>query len=125
MSELEMRESSIEWEAIDKNTRKQKIRTTAPNLSFTFHADDLRSKIKEFAREPLADTECFATTLNLVEALSDTGTEARRARAWATADLQSLEQLLQLPVPYVPCAMAVLGSQVAKEIIPSDVREQL
>jgi hypothetical protein len=36
-----------------------------------------------------------------------------------------LQQLPQLPIPYVPCAMAVLGSQVAKEIIPSDVREQL
>ena len=125
MSELGLRESGMVWDAISKLAKKQKIRTTAPNLSFTFHADDLRTKIKEFAREPLADTECFATTLNLVEALSDTGTEARRARAWATADLETLGQLPQLPIPYVPCAMAVLGSQVAKEIIPSDVREQL
>jgi hypothetical protein len=125
MRDLGLRESGMVWEIIGKLARKQKIRTTAPNLSFTFHTDDLRTKIKEFAREPLADTECFATTLKLVEALSDTNTEARRARAWATADLETLQQLPQLPIPYVPCAMAVLGSQVAKEIIPSDVREQL
>ncbi len=125
MSDLGLRESGMVWEAIEKLAKKQKIRTTAPNLSFTFHADDLRAKIKEFSREPLADTECFATTLDLVEALSDKDIEAQRAQAWATADLETLARLPQLPVPYVPCAMAVLGSQVAKEIIPSDVREQL
>ncbi len=125
MSDLGLRESGMVWEAIEKLAKKQKIHVTAPNLSFTFHADDLRAKIKEFSREPLADTECFAATLDLVEALSDTNTEAQRARAWATADLETLQRLPQLPIPYVPCAMAVLGSQVAKEIIPADVREQL
>jgi hypothetical protein len=125
MSDLGLRESGMVWEVIGKLAKKQKIPTTAPNLSFIFHADDLRAKIKEFSREPLADTECFATTLDLTEALSDTETEARRARAWATADLETLQQLPQLPIPYVPCAMAVLGSQVAKEVVPSDVREQL
>ena len=38
---------------------------------------------------------------------------------------KSVVTLPPLPNPYVPCAMAVLGSEVAKEIIPTDIREQL
>jgi hypothetical protein len=91
----------------------------------TFPTDGLKDKIREFSRQPLADLECFSATLDLTEALSDTATEERRARAWATADLETLESLPPLPNPYVPCAMAVLSSEVAKEIIPTDIREQL
>jgi hypothetical protein len=125
MSELGLRESGMVWEEIEKLAKKQQIPTTSPNLHFPIHTDDIKAKIKEFSREPLADTECFSSTLDLTEALSDQPTEARRARAWATADLETLNSLPQLPNPYVPCAMAVLGSQVAKEIIPADIREQL
>ena len=108
-----------------KLAKKRKIPTTAPSLKFTFHTRDLKSKLKEFSREALADTECFAATLDLTEALSDRATESRRAQAWATADLATLESLPPLPNPYLPCAMAVLSSEVAKEIIPTDIREQL
>lgn len=123
--ELKLRESGMVWEAVGKLARKRKIPVTTPNVEFKFHTRDLKSKIREFSRESLADTECFAATLDLTEALSDTLTESRRAHAWATADLETLESLPPLPNPYVPCAMAVLGSEVAKEIIPTDIREQL
>jgi TraB family protein len=123
--DLGLRESGMVWEVVGKIAKKHQIATTAPLLEFKFHTDDLRSKIKEFARESLADTECFAATLDLTEALSDSVTEARRARAWATADLATLDSLPPLPNPFVPCAMAVLGSQVAREIIPADIREKL
>jgi hypothetical protein len=123
--ELGLRERGMVWEVVGKLAKKQKIATTTPDLHFVFHTDDLKSKIKEFSREPLADTECFAVTLTLTEAVADTATEERRARAWATADLETLNSLAVLPNPYVPCAMAVLGSQVAREILPADIREQL
>jgi len=123
--ELGLRESGMVWEVVGKLAKKNRIPTTTPNLHFTFHTDDLKEKIKEFSREPLADTECFATTLELVEALADSATEARRARAWATADLATLDSLPPLPNPYIPCATAVMGSQVAREIIPADLRERL
>lgn len=123
--ELKLRESGMVWEVVGTLAKKRKIPVTTPNLEFRFHTRDLKTKIKEFSRESLADTECFAATLDLTEALSDTVTEARRARAWATADLATLESLPPLPNPYVPCAMAVLSSEVAKEIIPTDIREQL
>jgi TraB family protein len=125
LDELGLRESGMVWETIGKLAKKHKIPATIPYLRFKFHTDDLKAKIKEFSREQLADTECFASTLDLTEALADSATEARRARAWATADLATLDSLPALPNPYVPCAMAVLGSQVAKEIIPTDIREQL
>jgi hypothetical protein len=125
LDDLGLRASGMVWEVIGKLAKKRAIKTTTPQLQFKFHTDDLKAKLKEFAREPLADTECFAVTLDLIEALSDTAIESRRARAWATADLATLDALPPLPNPYLPCAMAMLGSQVAREIIPADIREQL
>jgi hypothetical protein len=125
LDELKLRDGGMVFEVVGKLARKRKIPVTVPNLEFKFHTRDLRAKIKEFSRESLPDTECFIATLDLVEALSDTITEGRRAHAWATADLATLDSLPVLPNPYVPCAMAVLDSGVAKEVIPADVREQL
>jgi TraB/PrgY/gumN family len=124
-ADLGLRDRGMVWEVVGKVAKKNKIKTTTPDLHFTVHTDDLKSKIREFAREPLADTQCFAATLDLTEAVADSATEERRARAWATADLATLASLPPLPNPFVPCAVAVLGSQVAKEIIPGDIREQI
>jgi hypothetical protein len=123
--DLKLRDSGMVWEVVGKLAKKRKIPVTTPSLKFTFHTRELKTKIKEFSRESLPDTECFATTLDLVEALSDRVTEGRRAHAWATADLATLDSLPPLPNPYVPCAMAVLGSDVAREVIPADIRERL
>jgi hypothetical protein len=123
--DLDLREGGIVWDVVGRIARRRKIAPITPSLEFTFHTRDLKAKIKEFSRESLADTECFAVTLDLTEALSDGATQARRAHAWATADLATLESLPPLPNPYVPCAMAVLGSQVARELIPADIREKL
>jgi hypothetical protein len=123
--ELRLRESGMVWEVVGKLAKKRKIPTTTPTLEFKFRTRDLKSKIKEFSRATLSDTECFAVTLDLTEALSDHDTEARRAQAWATADLATLESLPPLPNPFVPCATAVLDTGLAKEIIPADIREQL
>ena len=125
LDDLKLRESGFVWDVIGKLAKKHDIKTTTPTLKFKFHTRDLKAKLKEFSREPLADTECFSVTLDLTAALADGDTEARRARAWATADLATLQSLPPLPSPYLPCAMAVLGSQFAREIIPADIREQL
>jgi hypothetical protein len=125
VDDLGLQESGMVWEVVGKLAKKYKIKVSSPSLKFTFPADEIRSKLKEFSREELADTECFAATLDLTEALSDGATQSRRAQAWATGDLATLESLPPLPNPYLSCAMAVLNSQVAKQVIPSDVREQL
>ena len=125
IDDLKLRESGMVWEVIGKLAKKHKIRTTAPKIKFAIHTRDIKTRLKEFSKESLADTECFATTLDFVVALADTQTEARRARAWATADLETLQSLPPLPNAYVPCITAVLGSQFAREIVPADIREQI
>jgi hypothetical protein len=123
--ELKLREGGVVWDVIGGLAKKHKIKVNAPSLKFTFKRSEVRAKLKEFSRESLADSECFATTLDLAEALADRETQDARARAWATADLDTLARLPPLPSPNLPCAMAVLGSQVARELIPADIREQV
>jgi hypothetical protein len=123
--ELDLRDSGMVWDVVGKLAKEKKIAVTSPTMAFTFKRDEIRAKIKEFSRESLPDVECFATTLDLTEALSDRDTENTRAHAWATGDLQALGALRPLPNPSLPCAMAVMSSQVARAVIPTDIREQL
>ena len=123
--DLGLRERGMVWEVVEKLAKKRKITTTTPNLKFKFPTAELKTKIQEFSREPLADTECFVATLDLTEALSNTEIESQRARAWATADLATLESLPPLPNPYLPCAMALLNTEFAKAVVPADIREQV
>jgi hypothetical protein len=125
IDDLKLRERGMVWEAVEKLAKKHKIATTTPNLKIKFPTSELKAKIKEFSRESIADTECFVSTLDLTEALTDSDTEAQRAHAWATADLATLESLPTLPNPYLPCAMALLNTTFAKQIVPADIREQL
>ena len=125
IDDLGLRESGMVWEVVGKLAKKHKIPVNSPSLKFTFPVADIKSKIKEFQREKLADTECLAVTLDLTEALSDTATQSRRAKAWATADLATLQSLPPLPNTNLPCSMAVLSSETAKGIVPADIREQL
>ncbi|MEJ0084263.1 MAG: TraB/GumN family protein [Pseudomonadota bacterium] len=123
--ELKLRDNGMVWDVVGKLAKQHKIRVTSPTIAFTIKRAEIRAKIKEFSRESLSDVECFATTLDLTEALSDRDTENSRARAWATGDLATLSALPPLPSPTLPCVMAVMSSQVARELIPADIREQL
>jgi hypothetical protein len=123
--ELKLREGGAVWEVIGKLAQDHKIKVTQPLLKFTFPRSEVRAKLKEFSRESLADVECFGTMLSLTEALGDRTTMNARAHAWAVGDHETLRQLPPLPTPYLPCAMAVLNSQVAREVIPSDIRDKV
>jgi TraB family protein len=123
--ELELRDSGMVWEVVGKLAKQRKIRVTSPLITYTVKRDEIRAKLKEFSRESLSDVECFATTLDLTEALSHRDTENARASAWATGDLATLAALPPLPSPVLPCVMAVMSSQIAREVIPADIREQL
>src|SRR4029079_18826930 len=46
--ELKLRDGGMVWEGVGKLARKHEIPVTAPNLKFTFHTRDLKTKIKEF-----------------------------------------------------------------------------
>jgi hypothetical protein len=123
--DLKLREGGAVWEVIGKLSAKHKIKVTSPMLRFTIKRSEVRTKLKEFSRESLPDVECFGTMLALTEALGDRATQAARAHAWAVGDTQALTNLPALPSPYLPCAMAVMSSQVAREVVPSDVRAKV
>jgi hypothetical protein len=123
--DLKLREGGAVWEVIGKLAEKHEIKVTSPRLRFTIKRREVRAKIKEFSRESLSDVECFDTMLRLTEALGDRETQNARAHAWATGDTQALVQLPALPSPYLPCAMAVMNSQVAREVVPADIREKV
>lgn len=125
IDDLKLRESGMVWDVVSKIAEKRKKKVTSPNFKFTFKRSEVRDKLKEFSRESLADVECFSSMLDYTEALSRSETESARAHAWATGDIAALEALPQLPNPGLPCAMAVLNSQVARNVFPADIREQL
>jgi hypothetical protein len=123
--DLKLRESGAVWEVIGKLAEKHKIKVTTPMLRFTIKRSEVRAKLKEFSRESLPDVECFGTMLALTEALGDRATQDARAHAWAVGDTQALMNIPALPSPYLPCAMAVMSSQVARNLIPADIRNQV
>jgi hypothetical protein len=123
--DLKLREGGAVWEVIGKLAEKHKIKVTSPMLRFTIKRSEVRTKLKEFSRESLPDVECFGTMLALTEALGDRATQDARAHAWAVGDHEALAKLPVLPSPYLPCAMAVMSSQVARDLIPADIRNQV
>lgn len=123
--ELGMRESGAVWEVVARLAKKRRIKVTVPTLNFEFRRDEVRARLEQFSRESLADLECFRTTLDLTEALANADIENARARAWATGDLDTLAALPALPSPYLPCVMAVMNAQVARDLVPADVRQQV
>lgn len=123
--DLKLQDGTTVREVVGKLAEEHKIKVTTPLLRYTFKRSEVRTKLKEFSRESLSDVECFGTMLSLTEALADRETQNARAHAWAVGDTQALDRLPALPSPYLPCAMAVLSSQVAREVIPADIREQV
>ena len=113
------------WGAIAQLVEKNKIPVTNPTLEFTFKTDDLRGQIKAFSREKLADEECFARTVELTEALSNKQVEDARARAWATGDLDKLQELPPLPDPDSSCEQAIVNALAMTTPVPANVREQM
>jgi TraB family protein len=123
--DLDLRQGGVVSEVIRKLAEKHQIKVTTPVKQFTIKRGDVRGKLKEFSRESLPDVECLGTSVALTEALADRETQAARAHAWAIGDHEALAAFPPLPSPYLPCAMAVLSSQVAREFIPSDIRDQV
>jgi hypothetical protein len=124
-AELGMRERGAIWDVIGKAIEKRKIKVTTPTATFTFKRSEVRDKIKEFSRESLDDVSCFAETLALTEALANREVENARARAWAAGDVAGMAALPALPSPYLPCALAIMKSQVASEVIPADLPQRV
>jgi hypothetical protein len=129
-----LREAAIEklqlgnggaWAEVWQQVQKNKIPVTTPSLEYVFKTDDLRGQIKAASREKLVDAECFARTVELTEALSNKGVEGRRARAWATGDLATLQELPPLPDPDSACDQAIVTALATVTSVPTNVSEQM
>jgi hypothetical protein len=105
--------------------QQKKIPVTHPTLEFTFETEGLRDRLKALAREKLADEDCLAKTIELTEALSDKQLEEARARAWATGDLDRLQELPPLPKADVSCEKAILDSLSMTTTVPADLPRQM
>ncbi len=119
------RNAEVVRSVVSRLAQQHQVKMTTPSLHFTFATKTIKSSLKAFSREHLDDTECFATTLELVEAVSDTETMSTRAHAWATADLEQLSAVSALPDPSHACAAAFLASTIAQDIIPADIATQM
>ena len=113
------------WGEVWEHVQTKKIPVTSPSLEYTFKTEGLRAQLKKFAREKLADEECFARTIELTEALSDKELEGARARAWATGDLAKLQELPPLPDPDSSCEQAIYNALAMTTTVPANVREQM
>lgn len=125
LADLGLRESGMVWDVVGRLAKKHELRVTTPLLEFPIKADEIKARIREFSKESLPDAQCFAQTLDYTEALAKRDVEAARARAWATADLETLENLPPLPNPGLTCILAILSSEVAQEVLPRDIPEQV
>jgi hypothetical protein len=113
------------WGGLWKAVEQKKIPVTTPTLEFTFKAENLRGQLKAISREKLADEECLALTIGLVEALVNKPVEDARARAWATADLDALQALPPLPNPDLACEKAIMDTLAMATTVPANLREKL
>jgi len=125
LKDLDLRDRGMVWDAVSGLAKKNQIRVTEPKLEYVFKADELKAKLKEFQHESLPDVDCLAATISLTEALSDRDTEEKRARAWATADLDGLRALPALPNVALPCITAALASEAARQNLPANIRDQV
>lgn len=125
LSDLGLRDSGMVWDVVGDLAKKHKLRVTTPMLEFTVKASEIKTRLKQFSHESLPDVDCLAKTLDYTEALSRRDIESARAHAWATADLDALEKLPPLPNPGLTCVMAIMSSQVARELVPADIPEQV
>ena len=107
-------------EDIRKLAKQQKVPVVTPTIEVDIEKP--RAALKEFKRSPLDDVECFQRTLERVE--NDVETMRLRANAWATGDVETLQQL-----PYADvlnaCANAVLSTASAQKQGLQDLPQRL
>jgi len=71
--------------------------------------DKPRKRLRELAKTPLDDHDCFARTLDAIE--TDVALQGRLANAWAVGDLDELRRLKRIE-PTDTCLRAALDSAV-------------
>jgi hypothetical protein len=122
---LKLREGGLVWGELSKLASRHKIPVNTPQKVLIFRADGVREKIRQLAKEEIADADCFAKSLDLTEALANKAVEEERAHAWATGDVERLASLPPLPAYAWACISAFMQAQSMREFVPEDLGEQL
>lgn len=113
--EQALRKSGLEpygvvWPEVEKRARKARVRIVEPEVKVRLEKP--RAAIKEFKQAPLDDLECFAKTIERLEA--DLELMKVRANAWASGDVEKLRALA--PVDNASACIAVaLNAEVLRE----------
>jgi uncharacterized protein YbaP (TraB family) len=95
---------------VRRTAKRHKITVTQPLV--TIKLEDPKGMIKSFKQSALDDVECFAKTLQHIE--QDLETMKDRANAWATGDIELLQQLTYTDQGRA-CIEAMLGAEALQE----------
>jgi hypothetical protein len=108
--------SNSVWAVINRIAKENKIKVTSPGITVKIPNDKIKPALKQFLKTPLADVECFAVTVSMVEAFGDPDLVRERALAWATGDLAALRNLPAFPDAHPYCEAALMHSEVLKDL---------
>ncbi len=110
IEEAGLERSTVVWTSVRKLARRQELRITTPQVDVK--VENARAAVRQFKREPLDDVECFAKTIEFLEA--DLGLLRERANAWASGDIESLRESWPRALGSA-CIGAIMGAQVVQD----------
>jgi hypothetical protein len=105
--------------------KERGIKTASATVYVKVPPAQMRTAVKDFKKLPLDDIECFRRTLKFVDVLSDVEVIKRRAKAWATGDLETLRGLPSVPEFATACNAAIASSQAATRFEVGDLATRM
>ena len=113
-------DSQVVMDLVRKTAKRSGVPVTEPKV--VVKVADPKSALKEFSRTTLDDTQCFAKTLERIEA--DLGTMVVRANAWAAGDIETLRANTH-PTQWSACAAAMTGNAIARKAGFADIEARV
>lgn len=113
-------DSPMAMDLVRKAAKRGRVPVTEPTVAVK--VADPKSALKEFSRTTLDDTQCFARTLERIDA--DLGTMVVRANAWAEGDVETLRANTR-PTQWTVCAAAMTGNAIARKAGLADIEEKV
>lgn len=104
---LGLRFGGVVWPVVRRTARRNDIEIVTPGIEVVL--EQPRQALRDFARSPLDDQECFELSLDRLAL--DLGNARARALAWAEGDIERISSL-SLVDPGPACIEAVLNSSV-------------
>jgi hypothetical protein len=108
------------WRAVSKAAKKLDLQIEKPLV--TVEIVDTKATIRDFARSPLNDLDCFSGTLERLE--TDIDAMRERAEAWAVGDLEGL-RALPFKDQNAACQDAFLSASLGERNTIEDLPERV